>query len=103
MTEWTRGNLREWRNEHGELGGTMRLGAYTLAHAELPGRRISEIDVGSATHSQRHRHRYEVNIHLKERLERAGLAFQACGPTASCRRWSKSPHPWFIGAHMIPN
>jgi len=58
MTEWLHGNALEKRQEAGDLGGTMRLGAY-LADLK-PGSRIAEI-YGATEISERHRHRYEVN------------------------------------------
>ncbi len=101
MTEWTRGNQVERRNEHGDLGGTMRLGAYTAML--LPGTRVSEIYGGAATISERHRHRYEVNIHYKERLERAGLKFSGMSPDGVLPEIVEIPdHPWFVGVQYHP-
>ncbi|TIU28207.1 MAG: CTP synthetase, partial [Mesorhizobium sp.] len=69
MTEWLKGNMLEKRRETGDLGGTMRLGAY---QAELTkGSKIADI-YGDTQISERHRHRYEVNVDYKERLEDCG-------------------------------
>src|ERR1700743_3060797 len=68
MTEWTRGNALEQRQANGDLGGTMRLGAYDAVLA--PGSRVADA-YGRTDISERHRHRYEVNIRYKERLEAA--------------------------------
>src|SRR5579863_4735924 len=101
MTEWTRGNQVERRNEGGDLGGTMRLGAYTATLAA--GSRVSEIYGGATTISERHRHRYEVNIHYKERLERAGLRFSGMSPDGVLPEIVEiEGHPWFIGVQYHP-
>jgi CTP synthase len=100
MTEWTRGNARERRAEGDDLGGTMRLGAYDAVLA--PGSKIAEI-YGSNTISERHRHRYEVNLAYRERLERAGLRFAGLSPDGvlpeTCER---EDHPWFVGVQYHP-
>ncbi len=78
LTEWARGNEVERRAEGGELGGTMRLGAYP---AELaPGSLASEVYGGATRVAERHRHRYEVNVHYRERLEEAGLRVSGMSP-----------------------
>src|SRR5690606_39127413 len=68
MTEWMKGNELELRRQGGDLGGTMRLGAYDAALAK--GSRIATI-YGETEISERHRHRYEVNTEYRERLEAA--------------------------------
>ncbi len=101
MTEWVRGNQVERRNEHGDMGGTMRLGAYTAML--LPGTRVSEIYGNATTISERHRHRYEVNITYKERLERAGLKFSGMSPDGVLPEIVEIPdHPWFVGVQYHP-
>ena len=100
MTEWTRGNTRERRAEGDDLGGTMRLGAYDAILA--PGSKIADI-YGSLTINERHRHRYEVNLDYRERLERAGLRFSGLSPDGllpeTCER---EDHPWFVGVQFHP-
>ena len=77
MTEWLRGNELERRQAAGDLGGTMRLGAY---RADLkPGSRIAAI-YGETEISERHRHRYEVNTAYRARLEAKGLVFAGMSP-----------------------
>jgi CTP synthase len=100
MTEWTRGNALERRAAGGDLGGTMRLGAY---HAVLAkGSRISQI-YGTTHISERHRHRYEVNIHYKGKLEDAGLVFAGMSPDGELPETIEfSDHPWFIGVQYHP-
>ena len=100
MTEWTRGNEREVRKAGDNLGGTMRLGAYEAVLT--PGSKVSEI-YGGVTISERHRHRYEVNIDYRARIEQTGLAFSGLSPDGVlpeiCER---SDHPWFIGVQFHP-
>ncbi|CAN0551078.1 unnamed protein product, partial [Laminaria digitata] len=63
MTEWSKGNEKETRNADGDLGGTMRLGAYP---AQLTrGSRIADI-YGTTRIEERHRHRYEVNMSYRK-------------------------------------
>ena len=81
MTEWLRGNELEKRSKAGDLGGTMRLGAYPAALKR--GSRVSEVYGGATEISERHRHRYEVNTAYKDRLEQHGLRFS--GPVAGRR------------------
>ncbi|WP_417683748.1 CTP synthase [Roseibium sp.] len=100
MTEWTRGNAKEVRNEDGDLGGTMRLGAY--AAALKPGSRIAEI-YGSTEISERHRHRYEVNIGYREQLEACGLVFAGTSPDGVLPETVEiADHPWYIGVQYHP-
>ena len=100
MTEWTRGNQVERRNEAGDLGGTMRLGAYQAVLA--PNSRVAEIYHATAI-SERHRHRYEVNINYKDRLENAGLRFSGMSPDGTLPEIVEIPdHPWFVGVQYHP-
>ncbi|MFH1796143.1 MAG: CTP synthase [Pseudomonadota bacterium] len=100
MTEWLKGNMLEKRQAAGDLGGTMRLGAYEARLA--PGSRIAEV-YGGTTISERHRHRYEVNIDYKERLEDCGLVFAGMSPDGILPETVEYPdHPWFIGVQYHP-
>jgi CTP synthase len=100
MTEWTRGNELEQRSAGGDLGGTMRLGAYDAVLA--PGSRVADA-YGEVAISERHRHRYEVNIRYKERLEAAGLKFSGMSPDGVLPEIVEFPHhPWFIGVQFHP-
>ncbi|MDN5926272.1 MAG: CTP synthase [Hyphomicrobiales bacterium] len=100
MTEWLKGNMLEKRREAGDLGGTMRLGAYA---AELAaGSKIAEI-YGDTHISERHRHRYEVNIDYKARLEERGLIFAGMSPDGVLPETVEyADHPWFIGVQYHP-
>ena len=100
MTEWLRGNRLEKRRSDGDLGGTMRLGAYDAVLA--PGSRVGEI-YGAANISERHRHRYEVNIAYRDSLEEAGLRFSGMSPDGLLPEIVEIPdHPWFIGVQFHP-
>ncbi|MGE3306327.1 MAG: CTP synthase [Rhizobiaceae bacterium] len=100
MTEWLKGNMLEKRREAGDLGGTMRLGAYEASLT--PGSRIAEI-YGDTRISERHRHRYEVNIDYKQRLEECGLVFAGMSPDGVLPETVEYPdHPWFIGVQYHP-
>jgi CTP synthase len=100
MTEWTRGNAVERRDEKGDLGGTMRLGAYDADLA--PGSRVADI-YGKVRISERHRHRYEVNMAYRDRLEAAGLRFSGVSPDGLLPEIIELPnHPWFVGVQFHP-
>jgi CTP synthase len=100
MTEWMRGNELEKRAANGNLGGTMRLGAYTARLAK--GSRVAKI-YGATEISERHRHRYEVNTRYRERLEEAGIKFCGMSPDGLLPEIIELPtHPWFIGVQFHP-
>ena len=90
----------EKRDEHSDLGGTMRLGAFAAALAE--GSRIASV-YGDTHISERHRHRYEVNTRYRERLEKCGLRFAGLSPDGLLPETVEYPdHPWFIGVQYHP-
>jgi CTP synthase len=100
MTEWIKGNELQTRGEGGDLGGTMRLGAYPANLAR--GSRIAEI-YGVAEISERHRHRYEVNTKYKGSLEQHGMRFAGMSPDGVLPETIEYPdHPWFIGVQFHP-
>jgi CTP synthase len=101
LTEWAQGNELVRREAGGDLGGTMRLGAYpaTLAAGSL----VREVYGGAASIEERHRHRYEVNIHFREQLEKTGLRFSGLSPDGILPEIIEYPdHPWFIGVQYHP-
>jgi CTP synthase len=101
LTEWARGNEIERRRAGGDLGGTMRLGAFEAALA--PESLVREIYNGAGHISERHRHRYEVNIHYREALEATGLRFSGLSPDGVLPEIIEYPnHPWFIGVQYHP-
>ncbi|MEM9705728.1 MAG: CTP synthase [Pseudomonadota bacterium] len=100
MTEWRRGNETELRSEATDLGGTMRLGAFP-AKLEA-GSRISEI-YGANEISERHRHRYEVNIAYARRLAEHGVKFSGVSPDGTLPEIMEiEDHPWFVGVQYHP-
>ncbi|MTI16646.1 CTP synthase [Rhodobacteraceae bacterium RKSG542] len=101
MTEWEKeGGNKETRRADGDLGGTMRLGAYNAVLAQ--GSRIADI-YGSTEISERHRHRYEVNIGFRKQLEDAGLQFAGTSPDGVLPETVEiADHPWFIGVQYHP-
>ncbi|MGJ8563479.1 MAG: CTP synthase [Alphaproteobacteria bacterium] len=100
MTEWTDGNKRIERTADTDLGGTMRLGAYPAVLKE--GSLVAQ-QYGTTEIEERHRHRYEVNIEYKDRLEAAGLVFSGMSPDGILPEIVENPdHPWFIGVQYHP-
>jgi CTP synthase len=101
LTEWARGNEVERRRDGGNLGGTMRLGAYPAVLAE--GSLVSEVYGGARQIEERHRHRYEVNVHYRTALEATGLRFSGLSPDGVLPEIIEIPaHPWFIGVQFHP-
>jgi CTP synthase len=101
LTEWARGNEMERREAGGDLGGTMRLGAYPAALAA--GSLVRDMYAGAPTIFERHRHRYEVNVHYRERLQATGLLFSGMSPDGVLPEIIEYPeHPWFIGVQYHP-
>jgi len=100
MTEWMRGNELEQRAAQGDMGGTMRLGAYDAKLEE--GSHIAKI-YGNTKVSERHRHRYEVNMAYRAKLEEKGLVFAGVSPDGLLPETVEFPnHPWFIGVQYHP-
>ncbi len=102
MTEWLKGNMLEKRRETGDLGGTMRLGAY---EAHLAARiRRSPRSTATRTISERHRHRYEVNIDYKQKLEDCGLVFAGMSPDGVLPETVEYPdHPGSSACSTTPS
>lgn len=100
MTEWQRGNQTEQRDATTDLGGTMRLGAYPaiLAKGSLVAKAYATEKI-----SERHRHRYEVNIEHRAALEAGGLMFAGLSPDGRLPETVEYPnHPWFVGVQYHP-
>jgi CTP synthase len=101
MTEWMKGNELHKRGIAGDLGGTMRLGAYSAILQR--GSRVSEIYHGATEISERHRHRYEVNTTYKDRLEQHGMRFSGMSPDGLLPEMIEyQDHPWFVGVQFHP-
>jgi CTP synthase len=100
ITEWMSEEGLQQRAAGGDLGGTMRLGAYP---AKLDGNSVVHSIYGQDLISERHRHRYEVNIHYKDTLEGTGLIFSGMSPDDQLPEIVERPdHPWFIGVQFHP-
>ena len=101
LTEWTRGNAVENREAGGALGGTMRVGAYPAVLGEDT--LVRAVYGGASRIEERHRHRYEVNVAYRERLEKAGLKFSGLSPDGVLPEIVEvEDHPWFIGVQYHP-
>jgi CTP synthase len=100
ITEWMSKEGLQKRAAGGDLGGTMRLGAYP---AKLQGNSVVHSIYGTDDISERHRHRYEVNIHYKDKLEKTGLLFSGMSPDGQLPEIVERPdHPWFVGVQFHP-
>ena len=100
ITEWMGAEGINTRAAGGDLGGTMRLGAYpaTLGHNSA----VASI-YGATVISERHRHRYEVNAHYRHALEGQGLMFSGMSPDGTLPEIVERPdHPWFVGVQFHP-
>src|SRR3990170_1404494 len=100
ITEWMSEEGLQKRAAGGDLGGTMRLGAY---EAELGHNSRVASEYGTTRISERHRHRYEVNVHYRDALEKGGLVFSGMSPDGQLPEIVERPdHPWFIGVQFHP-
>lgn len=100
LKEWMEGNRTIQREVEDDKGGTMRLGAYNAALTE--GSKVAEI-YGSTAISERHRHRYEVDMQYRAPLEDNGLIFSGISPDGKLPEIVEYPdHPWFIGVQFHP-
>jgi CTP synthase len=100
ITEWMSAEGLQQREAGGDLGGTMRLGAY---EAKLAGNSHVAAIYEATSISERHRHRYEVNTAYRERLESCGLVFTGMSPDDRLPEIVERPdHPWFVGVQFHP-
>ncbi len=100
LKEWVRGNHTVARKVDDDKGGTMRLGAYTAVLA--PGSKVASV-YGATTIEERHRHRYEVDVKYRDRLEACGLVFSGMSPDGRLPEIVEvRDHPWFIGVQFHP-
>jgi CTP synthase len=100
MTEWVKDNEVLQRGEDTDLGGTMRLGAYPAQLVR--GSRVADI-YGTNKISERHRHRFEVNMKYRKMLEANGLLFSGLSPDGLLPEIvERTDHPWFIGVQFHP-
>ncbi len=100
LKEWVQGNHKVARKVEDDKGGTMRLGAYTANLA--PGSKVAGI-YGATVIEERHRHRYEVDIKYRDKLEKHGMCFSGMSPDGRLPEIVEVPdHPWFIGVQFHP-
>jgi CTP synthase len=100
ITEWQRGNVTEQRSDSDDLGGTMRLGSYSASLS--PGSLASQV-YGSTAVSERHRHRYEVNIGYRDLLSECGLQISGTSPDGRLPEIvERTDHPWFMAVQFHP-
>lgn len=100
LKEWVQGNHKVERKVTDDKGGTMRLGAYDAILT--PGSKIAEV-YGTTQIEERHRHRYEVDVKFREKLEAAGLSFSGMSPDGRLPETVEvKDHPWFIGVQFHP-
>jgi CTP synthase len=101
LKEWVQGNHTVERRKAGDAkGGTMRLGAYTANLA--PGSKVAQV-YGTTVIEERHRHRYEVDIKYRDKLEACGLIFSGMSPDGRLPEIVEvKDHPWFIGVQFHP-
>ena len=100
LKEWVKGNAKVTRKKTDDKGGTMRLGAYDAVLTA--GSRVAEV-YGATAIEERHRHRYEVDIKYRDKLEAQGLCFSGMSPDGRLPEiveWAD--HPWFIGVQFHP-
>lgn len=100
ITEWeTSAGEREERSENSAMGGTMRLGAQEILLEE--GSMVASI-YGAGTVHERHRHRYEVNNHYRDRLAAAGMRFSGLSVDDLVEMVEIPAHPWFVASQFHP-
>jgi CTP synthase len=100
LKEWVQGNHVVERKKDDAKGGTMRLGAYTANL--LPGSKVAEV-YGTTVIEERHRHRYEVDMKYRDKLESCGLSFSGMSPDGKLPEIVEvRDHPWFIGVQFHP-
>ena len=88
--------------DHGDMGGTMRLGLYDAALE--PGSIVEEL-YGAPTVAERHRHRYEVNNAYRDQIAEAGMSFSGISPDRTLVEFVELPrdvHPFYVGTQAHP-
>jgi len=100
LKEWVQGNHVAKRKLGDDKGGTMRLGAYTANLKD--GSKVAKV-YGTPAIEERHRHRYEVDIKYRSKLEAKGLCFSGMSPDGKLPEIVEiEDHPWFIGVQFHP-
>ncbi len=100
MTEWEKDGKQQVRGDDADLGGTMRLGSYP---AKLKKNSLVHEIYGAATIHERHRHRFEVNMAIEEKLSAHGIIFSGKSPDGKLPEIMENiNHPWFVGVQFHP-
>ncbi len=100
MTEWVKDNQVEKRSGNGDMGGTMRLGSY---ECQLAKDSLAFKIYGRQNITERHRHRYEVNVAYKDDLQKGGLTICGASPSGELPEIVElGNHPWFVGVQFHP-
>ena len=102
ITEWKdKDGTIQTRDHNSDMGGTMRLGAQS---SDVAKNTIAHLIYGDVV-TERHRHRYEANVHFLERLRAAGLVISALTQREQLTEMVELPqsvHPWFVGVQFHP-
>ena len=100
LTQWDKQGKLETRHRHHPKGATMRLGAYPCVLSK--GSKVAQIYRASQI-SERHRHRYEVNINYKDAIQKAGAIISGTSQDEKLPEIiERTDHPWFIGVQFHP-
>jgi CTP synthase len=101
ITEWQDQSGRiERRDEHSDLGGTMRLGGQVC---QLRPGTLAQRMYGKDEIVERHRHRYEFNNSYRDVLSAAGMVFSGLSADGSLVEVVEIPaHPWFVACQFHP-
>ncbi len=101
LTEWLTQSGLQTRGQGDDLGGSMRLGSYPCQLKPLT--KAADAYGNSPVIHERHRHRYEVNMLYRERMEAAGLSFVGLSPDGRLPEVVEmADHPWFVGVQFHP-
>ncbi|MFN7039158.1 MAG: CTP synthase [Alphaproteobacteria bacterium] len=100
MSNWIKEEQHETRSKSNDLGGSMRLGSYPCKLLENT---LAASVYGEKQINERHRHRYEFNMHYKEQLEKAGVVFSGISPDGNLTEIIElKDHPWFMAVQFHP-
>lgn len=100
MSIWEQDGVKHIRPDNGDLGGTMRLGAYPCV---IEKGTLAERIYGQTNIAERHRHRYEMDIAYAEKLAEKGFVLSGKSPDGLLPEIVEIPsHPFFIGVQFHP-
>jgi CTP synthase len=100
MTAWQKDQATEVRTATNDLGGTMRLGSYPC---NLVKETMAEKIYGKNSITERHRHRYEVNLNYKTNFEKVGVVFAGMSPDGNLTEIIElKNHKFFVAVQFHP-